>query len=64
MFGELVEWVLNLDREFAFLLSLPFLVAIAGLLAEGLRKREKVHKQRARHSASFTHFHNLWSRGL
>ena len=34
MFAELVEWVMNLDREFAFLLALPFLVALAGLLAD------------------------------
>ena len=37
MFGELVEWVLNLDREFAFLLALPFVVAIAGLLSHVIR---------------------------
>jgi hypothetical protein len=39
MLGELLEWVLNLDREFAFLLALPFAVAIAGVLSEALRNR-------------------------
>ena len=45
MFGELVEWVVNLDRHFAFLLSLPFVVALAGLvshaLTEGRRERRE-----------------------
>ena len=39
MFPELVEWILGLDRRFAFLLSLPFLVAFAGLLSEAARQR-------------------------
>jgi hypothetical protein len=34
MFAELIEWAMNLDREFAFLLLLPFAVAAAGFLAE------------------------------
>ena len=39
MFAELVDWILSLDRQFAFLLSLPFLVAFAGLLSEAVRQR-------------------------
>jgi len=36
---ELVHWLLSLDPSFAFLLVLPFLVGLAGLLSEYLRKR-------------------------
>lgn len=31
---ELWEWLLELPADFAFLLSLPFAVALAGLLSE------------------------------
>lgn len=34
MFGEFVEWLSNVNREFAFLLALPFVVALAGLLSQ------------------------------
>lgn len=43
MLGELLEWLANLDGEFAFLLVLPFAVAAAGLLAE-LRGRRSAPK--------------------
>lgn len=36
---ELVQWVMALDRPFAFLLALPFVVALAGLTAELVRQR-------------------------
>ena len=37
---ELWEWLLALPADFAFLLSLPFAVALAGLLAELGRNRK------------------------
>jgi hypothetical protein len=37
--GELVQWLKELDRPFAFLLALPFMVALAGLVAELVRRR-------------------------
>ena len=43
MFGELVEWMLNLDPEFAFLLALPFAVGLAGFLSEAVRDRRTRH---------------------
>lgn len=33
MFAELIEWIRMLDREVAFLFAIPFVVAIAGLIA-------------------------------
>ena len=36
---ELLRWLMALDRPFAFLLALPFIVAIAGLAAEFVRQR-------------------------
>ncbi len=36
---ELVWWLNSLDPPFAFLLTLPFLVGLAGLLAEHIRQR-------------------------
>ena len=36
---ELVQWLMALDRPFAFLLALPFMVALAGLVAEFVRQR-------------------------
>ena len=36
---ELVLWLTALDRPFAFLLALPFIVALAGLVAEFVRQR-------------------------
>ena len=35
--NELLNWLTTLDPVFAFLLALPFLVAAAGGLAEGVR---------------------------
>ena len=46
MFAELIEWVMNLDREFAFLLALPFAVAAAGFLAERMRSHDRREKPR------------------
>lgn len=37
--GELIQWLVSLDPGFAFLLALPFLVGLAGFLAEYLRQR-------------------------
>lgn len=36
---ELMQWLMTLDRPFAFLLALPFVVALAGLAAEIVRQR-------------------------
>lgn len=36
---ELVQWLIALDRPFAFLLALPFAVVLAGLIAELVRQR-------------------------
>jgi hypothetical protein len=36
---ELVQWLLALDRPFAFLLALPFIIALAALGAEVVRQR-------------------------
>lgn len=36
---ELLQWLMALDRPFAFLLALPFIVALAGLAAEFVRQR-------------------------
>ena len=35
---DLLRWVMALDRPFAFLLALPFMVALAGLAAEFVRQ--------------------------
>jgi hypothetical protein len=56
MFPELVEWILGLDRQFAFLLSLPFVVAFAGLLSEAVRQRRL--RRDSRHARSATTPHN------
>jgi hypothetical protein len=37
--GELGQWLTTLDRPFAFLLALPFIVALAGLAGELKRHR-------------------------
>ncbi|HYC48613.1 MAG TPA: hypothetical protein VED01_24320 [Burkholderiales bacterium] len=63
MLGELMEWVMNLDREFAFLLALPFAVALAGLLAEKLRSRKAARVEREDAGAvRVRHGHHVWSR--
>ena len=36
---ELVQWLTTLNRPFAFLLALPFIVALAGLASELMRQR-------------------------
>ena len=36
---ELVQWLTTLDRPFAFLLALPFIVALVGLAGELMRQR-------------------------
>jgi hypothetical protein len=33
---EFVQWIVDLDRPFAFLLALPFMIALAGLVANVL----------------------------
>jgi hypothetical protein len=64
MFAELIEWTMNLDREFVFLLLLPFAVALAGFLAEaGTRRKAHMNASstQAAHSGPMT---GAWSRGL
>ncbi len=36
---ELTQWLMALDRPFAFLLALPFMVALVGFIAEFVRQR-------------------------
>jgi hypothetical protein len=36
---EMIQWLVELDRPFAFLLAIPFMVALAGLAAEFMRRR-------------------------
>ena len=43
MFAELSNWILSLDRQFAFLLVLPFVVAITGLLSDSVTQRRSSH---------------------
>ena len=66
MFAELIEWAMNLDREFAFLLLLPFAVALAGFVAEavgrtGTRKAAQPAPAPSGHGAHMT---GVWSRGM
>jgi len=44
MLGELVEWIVNLDRDMAFLFALPFMVAAAGLAVHALENRGAARK--------------------
>jgi hypothetical protein len=37
--GGVVQWLTALDRPFAFLLALPFIVALVGLATELIRQR-------------------------
>jgi hypothetical protein len=37
--GGVLQWLTALDRPFAFLLTLPFIVALAGFAAELIRQR-------------------------
>jgi hypothetical protein len=63
MFAELIEWALALDPEFAFLLALPFVVALAGFLAETKErtaKRDASSRSRSAHRAHVS----AWSRGM
>jgi hypothetical protein len=39
LFVDLWDWLVELPPDFAFLLSLPFLVALTGLLADIARRR-------------------------
>ena len=36
--GELADWLIALDRPMAFLLALPFMVALVGLVGEFVRR--------------------------
>lgn len=36
--ASLIRWIQSLDAGFAFLLALPFAVAVAGLLAEAVHR--------------------------
>lgn len=31
---QLIEWLATLDRPFAFLLAMPFMVALAGIISK------------------------------
>ena len=65
MFAELIEWTMNLDREFAFLLLLPVAVALAGICAElANRRTPETDTARRAHSASSGRMTGVWSRGL
>jgi hypothetical protein len=46
MFAELMDWLVNLDPVFAFLLATPFVVALAGFLAEWMRSEKRSEKPR------------------
>ena len=53
--NELIAWVAGLDPATAFLFSLPFLVAIAGIAGEAFRRSsrgEKHVRQRPTHAAA------------
>jgi hypothetical protein len=64
MFAELIEWAMNLDREFAFLLLLPFAVALAGFAAEA-RSRTGTRKTAPPASSGHrTPMTGAWSRGM
>jgi hypothetical protein len=46
---ELHQWLVALDRPFAFLLALPFIIALAALGAEFVRQRRaRLSSQRPR----------------
>lgn len=65
MFAELIEWAVTLDREFVFLLLLPFAVALAGFVAEaGSRRKSHTNAsshEQAAHGGPIT---GTWSRGF
>ena len=44
-FTELWNWLGSLDRPFAFLLALPFLVALAGLISLFFEKHQRWTRQ-------------------
>ena len=45
-FYELVQWLTALDRSFVFLLALPFVVALVGLVSELVRHCRIGHANR------------------
>ena len=45
-FEQLIDWFATLPAEFAFLLALPFLVAIVGLLRKETPRQETRHNPR------------------
>jgi hypothetical protein len=63
MLGELIEWTQNLDPGFAFLLALPFVVAIAGFVAHVVETRRTGYKPATQRRPSIAD-RPLWSRGL
>jgi hypothetical protein len=46
---ELIDWLTSLKPPFAFLLALPFLVGLAGLVSEYLRGRRARTQGRTEH---------------
>jgi hypothetical protein len=49
LLNDLGQWLMALDRPFAFLLALPFLVAAAGLVSHLVRQRRD--RARARNAS-------------
>jgi hypothetical protein len=64
MFAELIEWAMNLDREFAFLLLLPFAVALAGFVAEAVGRTGARKAAPPAPSGHRAPMNGVWIRGL
>jgi hypothetical protein len=60
MIDELRDWLETLSPEFAFLLALPFVIAIAGLAQEMLTNRKNKHRGTRRAGTA----NRRWSRVL
>ena len=62
MLNELVEWVVSLDRDMAFLFALPFIVAVAGLIAYVVEERRaRRSSQPQTYGAAATHHRQVWN---
>lgn len=51
MITEMIDWLRALDPAFAFLLALPFMVAVAGIAGEIVRgslsrRKARLHQER------------------
>lgn len=49
MAAELAAWLRSLDPAFTFLLVLPFVVAIVGVLTELAERRRRKQRDEGRH---------------